>query len=370
MALFRNVDGGEAFRRRGHDRVVVFLQLLRRIQCLSYAVLSSGAAGQHRLDGIDLGVDVMPEKSLLRGGAMVLLALALGEGGTVAQEPLPATQAASADAAGPFSFSLATAHDGGLGLRDSSLLFLQAGESDRPDDGAKSHDYREISDFFNVREANVNTTPGEWELELEAEWMTGAGGDDDFTFTPNIKYGLNDDMFIEFEVRPLVIGDGGDQGNGDTSLQLFYQLARETDTFPALATWAEARFPTGQGSSGVDGELHFNVTKTLMTDVRGHLEGFVMTANGGRGDEDENRRAFQWGAGVGLDYQIDDLTICTMNYLNRSSEEYGHSNQQVLELGGVRQIAENQHLKLAMDVGLDDDESPNFGVKCEWSIEW
>jgi len=307
---------------------------------------------------------------LFRMVAVVLLAMLVGEGRTAAQDQTPKTPPIGPDAARPFSLFLATAYNGDLGSQDSNSFLRQPGDSSNANGGAKSHDYREISDFFNVREANVNTTPGEWELELEGEWVTGAGGDDDFTFTPNIKYGLNDDMFIELEVRPLVIGDGGDQGNGDTSLQLFYQIARETDTLPAFATWAEARFPTGEGSSGVDGELHFNLTETLMTDVRGHLEGFVETANGGRGDEGDGRRSFQWGAGIGVDCQIDDLTICTMNYLNRSSEEYGNSNQQILELGGVREIAENQHVKLALEIGLDDDETPDFGVKSLWSIEW
>jgi len=235
----------------------------------------------------------------------------------------------------------------------------------------KSHDYREISDFFNVREANVNTTKGEWELEFEGGWTTGAGGDDDFAFTPNIKYGLTEDMFVELEVLPLNIGDGGDQGNGDLSLQVFNQFVRESDTLPAFAAWAEARFPSGEGSSGVDAELHFNVTKTLMERIRGHLEGFIETANGGRGDEDENRRPFQWGVGSGFDYQIDDKTICTINYLHRSSEERGNPNQHILEIGGARQIAENQHIKLALDIGLDGhEETPDFGAKVLWSFEW
>ncbi len=236
----------------------------------------------------------------------------------------------------------------------------------------KSHDYREISDFFNVREANVNTVANEWELELEGAWETNAGeGDDNFFFTPNLKYGLNDDMFVEVEVAPLNIGDGGDQGNGDVSLQLFYQFARETEDTPAMAAWIEGRFPSGEGSSGVDGELHLNITKTVMEGVRSHLEGFVETANGGRGDEDDGRRPFQWGAGIGFDYQLDEDTICVINYLNRSSEEVGNPNQNLLELGGVRRIAENQHLKFAVDIGLDGhEETPDFGAKILWSIEW
>ena len=302
--------------------------------------------------------------------AVFALTFVVNQSPTIAQDHTRKAAAVGSGIVPPFSLSLASAYSGDLGFRDPNLILRQSGTEDTSNGGAKSHDYRQLSDFFNVREANVNTEAGEWELELEGAWSTGGGGDDDFAFTPNIKYGLNDDMFIEAEILPLTIGDGGNQGNGDIGLQLFYQFTRETDTLPAFAAWAEARFPTGDGSSGVDGELHFNLTKTLMTDVRWHLEGFVETANGGRGDEGDHRRSFQWGAGIGFDYQIDDLTICTVNYLNRSSEEYGNSNQQILEIGGVREIAENQHLKLALDIGLDDDETPDFGVKILWSIEW
>ena len=236
----------------------------------------------------------------------------------------------------------------------------------------ESSGYLEISDFFNIREANANVSKGEWEVEFEAEWTTGAGeGDDDFAIWPNVKYGITDTLFIELEVLPLNLGDGGDQGNGDLALIVFNQFLKEGAYIPAFAAWAEMRIPTGQGSSGVDGELHFNVTKTLFPKFRAHLEGFIETANGGRGDEDENRRPFQWGAGPGFDYQFDEKTIGVLNYLNRSSEERGGHNQNILEIGVAREIVKGQHIKVAVDVGLDgQEETPDFGAKLLWSIEW
>jgi|GEM_PF-1161260 len=311
----------------------------------------------------------MHGKLLARIIAGIALALVFTGTRAKAQNPSEKNQLISPFATPPLSLSLATTFESDLLSGGFKSFPGQQNNTDNSNDGAKSHDYREISDFFNVREANVNTVAGEWELELEDEWVTGNGGDDDFDFTPNLKFGLNDDMFIEVEVLPLRIGDGSDQGNGDFAVQLFDQFSRETERYPAVAAWIEGRFPTGEGSSGVDGELHLNLTKTLVPDVRGHLEGFAKTANGGRGDEDNNRRAFQWGAGIGVDYRMDARTICTVNYVNRSNEEYGASNQQVIEVGGVRQIAEDQHIKVAVDVGLNED-TPDFGAKILWSIEW
>lgn len=254
-----------------------------------------------------------------------------------------------------------------------------------------SGDYREVSSFFNIREANSNVHAGEWEFELTAAWVTrssessgrrGRGRhrrsrdrdgetDDSFTLTPSIKYGITDDLFVELEVLPINLGDGGEQGNGDLGLTVFYQCTHEDDVMPAIASWIEMRIPTGEGSSGVDAELHLNLSKSVATNCRAHLEGFVETANGGRGGDDENRRAFQWGIGPGFDYRISDQTIAVINYLHRSSEEYGHSNQNILQLGMAHEITEGQHLKLAVDIGLDNhEETPNFGTKVQWAIEW
>ena len=250
-------------------------------------------------------------------------------------------------------------------------------------------DYREVSAFFNVREANANVTQGEWEFEAPFAWETSSNGkDDDFSLGASLKYGFTDDVFVELEVLPVMLGDGGDQGNGELALVLFTQWVHESGDMPAFATWAEMRIPSGHDSSGVDGELHFNLTKTLADKLRGHLEGYIMTANGARGGESNNndwrfpwgfgrdgdegdRRHFQWGIGPGIDYQCTEKTIGIINYINRSSEEEGGHNQNILEIGLVRELAEKQHLKAAIDIGLDgNDETPNFGAKLQWSIDW
>lgn len=237
---------------------------------------------------------------------------------------------------------------------------------------ASPYHYREISDFFNIREAYSNSEEGEWEFETSFEWETHSDEDDDFGPVFSLKYGITDTFHIELEVERINLGDGGNQGNGDLALILFKEWWKEADILPAFATWAEMRIPSGDGSSGVDGELHFNLTKELFPNFRGHFEGFVETANGARGGEEEDeRRAFQWGVGPGFDYSFSEDTIATVNYLLRSSEEYGHHNQNILEFGMAQRIAENQHLKLAVDVGLDGaEETPNFGAKLLWSIEW
>jgi len=233
--------------------------------------------------------------------------------------------------------------------------------------------YREISSFFNIREANANVEKGEWELELETGWETGNGGDDDVFFGSSLKYGLDDATYLELEVIPINLGDGGDQGAGELELTLFHQWTSESDAPVAFATWASMRIPSGDGSEGVDGTLSGAITKSLGGNWRVHLNGYVMTANGVMGDgDDENRRDFQWGIGPGLDYQFDDCTIGTINYINRSADQYGESNDGILEVGFVRKIADNQHLKFAVDVDVHggNDDIANVGAKLQWTIEW
>lgn len=237
--------------------------------------------------------------------------------------------------------------------------------------GERSFHYREISDFFNVREAYSNVKKGEWEFETAFTWFTKRGAADAYGPSFSLKYGITDTFHAQLEVPQVVLGQGGEQGNGELELTLFKEWWKEAEALPAFATWAAIRIPTGDGSSGVDGELHFNVTKTLLPNFRGHLEGFIETANGARGGEEEARRAFQWGVGPGFDYSFSEDSIAALNYLMRSSEEYGHHDQNILEIGLAQRIARNQHLKFAVDVGLDGSrETPNLGAKILWSIEW
>lgn len=233
--------------------------------------------------------------------------------------------------------------------------------------------YREISSFFNVREAYSNVEKGEWELELDSGWETGNGGDDDVFFGASLKYGLDDATWLELEVIPINLGDGGDLGAGELELSLFHQWTSESDAPVAFATWVDMRIPSGQGSSGVDGTLHGAITKSLGGNWRAHLNGYVMTANGAMGGEDEeNRRDFQWGIGPGLDYQFNEDTIGTINYINRSADQNGESNDGIVEVGVVHKIAENQHLKFAVDVDVHggNDDIANVAAKLQWSIEW
>ncbi|HKQ46860.1 MAG TPA: hypothetical protein VJZ71_02185 [Phycisphaerae bacterium] len=238
--------------------------------------------------------------------------------------------------------------------------------------------YKEVSDFFNIREANPQVSACEWEFELGADWATRSDGEDDeFGLEQTIKYGITDDIFVELEVQEPSLGDGGDQGTGDLNLILFERVLKETECLPAIGLQQEMRIPSGDGSSGVDGRFHLVLTKHIIDKLRVHLDGYIETANGSQGasDEDEDRRHFQWGVGPGFDYEIDEQTLVLINYLNRSSEEYGHHNQNILELGAVREIARTectaQHVKIAADIGLDgQEETPNFGAKLMWSIDW
>lgn len=274
----------------------------------------------------------------------------------------------------------------GQSQRDYTLAFARYAQEDRDEFAARSMptapeegkslseglDYHEVSKFFNIREANPDVHKGEWEFEVQAEWNTNSDStDDDITNSFALKYGLTEDLFLELELLPINYGDGADQGNGDLSLAAFYRLLREDGALPALATWAEIRIPSGQGSSGVDGELHLNVTKTILPKFRVHFEGFILTANGAPGGNDEDRRDFQWGVGPGIDYLLDDHTLLLANYLNRSSELNGVGNQNLLEIGAVHEIVKDQQIKAAVDIGLDDNEgTPNFAVKLEYAIEW
>lgn len=235
------------------------------------------------------------------------------------------------------------------------------------------YEFGGLGDFWNVREANANLKEGQFNFETTWVWSTTSDGtDDDLVSAFALRYGINDQMFLELEVYPINYGDGQSQGNGDIGLLWFWNVMKETDEMPAFGTYLEMRIPSGDGSRGVDGEWHWILTKTLMPKFRAHFEGFIQTANGGRGEaQDFGRRPFQWGVGPGFDYAITDNVKAVLNYQNRSSDQVGNQNTNILEVGVASSIAENQYLCLAVDIGLDDGAgTPNFATKVQWGITW
>lgn len=236
--------------------------------------------------------------------------------------------------------------------------------------------FKNVSDFYNIREANPQIGQGMWQVEFGSGWVTKSNGrDDDFNLPgAGVLYGVTDDMNVTFKLLPLNIGDGDWQGNGDLGLQLFNRFLRETEMLPALAGYAEMRIPSGNGSSGVDATFGGAITKTLFPNFRAHLDGFIKTVNGRRGYQTpEDYRHFQWGVGPGFDYMIDEKTTAILNYRMTSSEEYGRHNSNVLQLGMAREIMDSgsmvHNLRLATDIGLDgQDETPNFGMKLQYAI--
>ncbi|MCC7316647.1 MAG: hypothetical protein IT419_17790 [Planctomycetes bacterium] len=230
---------------------------------------------------------------------------------------------------------------------------------------------QDVDDFFNIRETRPDPDPGEWELELGTEWYTGSGGADLF-LVQELSYGICRDMRIELEVEPLNLGDGGDQGNGDLGLSFLHRIVHEDGMMPSIAYWTDLRIPSGQGSSGVDAELHLGVSKNLSPRLQLNFNAFVATLNGGRSPEErQDRRSFQWGLGPGVDYAFTDQTVGVLNYLLQSSEEEGAGDENILELGLLQQLTKNQTLKFAIDVGLDGrEETPDFGAKIQWEIEF
>ncbi len=254
----------------------------------------------------------------------------------------------------------------------------QTGQRQRgPEPEHGTTDYRGVSAFFNVREAYSNVRQGEWELEFSFEWETESEGDDDFEMAQSVKYGFTDDFHIELEIEQPGIGDGGGSGAGESSLTLFYNCTKEQDRMPAVGSYIKGRFPTGDGSAGVDVTFGTAITKSITDDLRLHLGGFLTSANGHIGEEDQDgqRRPFQWGAGLGFDYRVSGQTLVGLNYLNRVNHERGHPNQNLLELELVQDIGRfggaEHEIKVAADFGLDGHEStPNAAIRIQWAIEW
>ncbi len=301
--------------------------------------------------------------------------LVLGTVGSVVQPVSAQAPPASRGGDGPLGvprLDLTYSADAEGGPPTQSSAAAAIGEPPKP---TFDFAYRGASGFFNIREANANVGRGEWEFEANFGWSTKSGTSDEFGMAQSLKYGISDRFFIELEAEEPRLGEGGDSGAGDLNLELFYQFVKETDTLPAIAAFAKGRFPTGDGSSGVDGKLSAIVTKSITDRFRFHFQGFAMTANGSSGAGGDDREPFQWGLGPGFDYLINDDTLVAVNYLHRNNPTEGLRNQNILEFGVVRELGRiggaKHELKLGLDVGLNGDrDTPNMGAKIQWGIEW
>ncbi len=259
--------------------------------------------------------------------------------------------------------------------------------------------YRGVDDIFQVREANPNVGAGQWQFELALGWdiwKSGDGNDDNITLTPSIKYGITDDFNIELQVMPINFGDGSriegvedfndntglfedddnaKDGLGELNFKMFWRLFEEQGLAPAFAMWSEIRIPSGENSEKFDATLHFNLTKTLWDGIRGHLTGFLMTANGSKGDYNQisigDRRDFQWGVGLGMDFALSDQDLLLINYMNRSSRYDGNKTTNGIEMGWVHHFSDTQQLQLGIRYNDTDggfEEGPRWSTNIQWSI--
>jgi hypothetical protein len=255
-------------------------------------------------------------------------------------------------------------------------------------------------DFFaplNIDDA-ATMTPGQLDLRLRYEWVTGIGGDDEdggwfnlvdenqsrdnepqpdeddnHVIAPSLVWGPCPNVQVSLDL-PINLGDSGDadggyDGNGDLRLGLQYRFWEGSpgDWVPAFAMSTTLRLPTGAHSSGVDGELRAIFSNEYDSGLRSHLNGFVVTVNG---DNEPDLRDFQWGLVVGMDGPLcaDGAVRWVADYMHRNSFHEGASNMNVLELGSEWVMAENSKLGMSAQIGLDDHgDTPAFGLKLNYS---
>jgi hypothetical protein len=229
-----------------------------------------------------------------------------------------------------------------------------------------------IGELWSVQDA----TPvecGSVDLRFTGQWITAnapankGDSDDDFVLTPSIVWGIAEEVEV-FARVPSWIGDGGnipgdegEVGNFDTYAGLLWRFV-DGDTMD-WAFQGTARIPTGDQSNGIDGEFRLIVTNEYESGLRSHFNLFAYTSNTTNID---NNRHLQCGAVVGLDGPLGDSGDLrwVLDYMNRTSTEYGHGNTNLLDVGWQWQMADNSKLGMSAQVGLDhsDDEAPNFGA--------
>ncbi len=238
-----------------------------------------------------------------------------------------------------------------------------------------------IGELWSVNDATP-LAPGQLDLKLTGQWITanapanGGDSNDDFVVMPSFLWGSCPNVEVYGRV-PAYVGDGGDlpgggNGNFDSYLGFNWRFSEQQDFWPAMSFQTTARIPTGDNSSGVDGEFRLNMTNNYSSGLRSHFNAFVTTANG---HNLENTRHLQYGGVVGLDGPLcdDGAVRWVLDYMNRSSYNDGSSNINLLDVGWQWAVSDCSALGMSVQVGLDDnEETPNAGAKMTyaWSITY
>jgi hypothetical protein len=224
------------------------------------------------------------------------------------------------------------------------------------------------------------------------DWEISDG--DDFIAQPSILWGAWDNGQVSVRV-PFWLGKGGDMGpfedgNGDVYIGALWRLMDQVDYWPSLALSAEGRFPTGDGSSGVDGKVSLLLTNDYESGVRSHFNAFIQSVNGDNLESSNidptseaadntfgeinnvTARDLRWGAIVGLDGPLtaDGSLRWVVDYAYQNSYTTGQDNIQLVDVGWEWALAEGQMLGMSgqFNVEQDHDDVPNYGVALTYSM--
>lgn len=233
-----------------------------------------------------------------------------------------------------------------------------------------------LSETWQMDDA-VTLPTGQVDLRFAFGWETagfpanGGDSDDDFTFQPSLTWGTCNNVEV-FVAVPVALGDGGDvgaieRGNADTTLGFTWRFAEPAGAGPAMALKASVRVPTGDNSSGVDGELRLIMTKDYDSGIRSHINAFARSVNGNNESGIDNS---QFGFVAGMDGPLcsDGTVRWVADYMHRSRRHLGGTNTNMLELGWEWDMADAEKLGFSLQIGLDDNEdTPNFGAIITYS---
>lgn len=263
-----------------------------------------------------------------------------------------------------------------------SLSFLQGG-------GTNGSGGETLDGPYFLRSAEP-LAPGEIELKLVYSYINTDDDDDQehHEGTLVLEWGIMDNVEFILEVGAR-LGDGDVKGNGDIEEFGFHIKHWEEDGHcPAFATRHLIRIPTGDDSDGVDYMARGLFTWTLSDTLRLHFNPYLHSINGnrdeghrrsfggsgfsfrGRGDDNDGDRWFRWGAAIGIECRPRDNLVYILDYMVKSSDAYGQSDQHSIEIGGEWEFSPGHSLGWGTEIEIDGDgEGDDFSISLSYIME-
>lgn len=219
-------------------------------------------------------------------------------------------------------------------------------------------DVNDLNSLLPLRVEDATVTQKNYiELQTIQEYERSSEGESEGLTLPTLQYGLAGHSQLELQV-PIRQGSGSRDGSGDIEFRWLYSPIRDR-----VGLAAEASFPTGKDSQGVDPRFELLLSQPVGGDAhRIHLN--LLWDHNTQPDASERPNRYEAILGYSVELKPSFALVAD---LFREQQQERDQESQGLELGAIWGLGSEVVLAFGGGVGLGPD-SPDFVVRTGFQV--